>query len=158
MNSKKINISKNLVYLRKVNGLTLERVANKINVSRQAVAKWESGNSVPDIINCILLAELYNVTLDDLMYFDSDIEEDSIAPKGKHLFGTTVIGERGQVVIPKAARDMLNLKAGDTLVVLGDENPGTKGIALIPSELFMKATQELVDAVYPKSEKHGIEK
>lgn len=56
-------------------------------------------------------------------------------------------------MIPKQARDMLKLKAGDTLVVLGDVNPGTMGIALIPSELFMKATKEMVDAVYPKSNK-----
>lgn len=148
-----MNINTNLVFLRKANRMTLEEVADKINVSRQAVAKWENGDSVPDIINCVSLADLYDVSVDDLLHFDSHTEEANIAPKGKHLFGTTVIGERGQVVIPKQARDLLKLKAGDTLVVLGDENPGTKGIALIPSELFMKATKELVDAVYPKSDK-----
>ncbi|MFQ7631437.1 MAG: hypothetical protein ACLRLT_01345 [Sellimonas intestinalis] len=53
--------------------------------------------------------------------------------------------------MPKQARNLLNLKPGDTLAVLGDENPGTKGIALIPSELFLKATQEVMDTFYPKS-------
>ncbi|MFV0394735.1 MAG: AbrB/MazE/SpoVT family DNA-binding domain-containing protein [Coprobacillaceae bacterium] len=42
-------------------------------------------------------------------------------PKGKHIFGTVKVGERGQVVIPKEARDLFNIKPGDTLLVLGDE-------------------------------------
>lgn len=112
------------------------------------MGKWDS---IPDLINCAALADLYDVSVDDLLYYDGEIEEVSIAPKGKHLFGTTVIGERGQIVIPKQARDLFGLKAGDTLVVLGDENPGTKGIALLPSELFMKATQEIMETLYPKS-------
>lgn len=45
MNHKKINIHANLNFLRKVNKMTLEEVANKINVSRQAVAKWENGTA-----------------------------------------------------------------------------------------------------------------
>lgn len=151
MNNRKININSNLVFLRKANGMTLEEVADKIGVSRQAVAKWENGDSIPDILNCVSLANLYDVSVDDLLHYDGKTEEASIAPKGKHLFGTTVIGERGQIVIPKQARDLLGLKAGDTLVVLGDENPGTKGIALLPSELFMNATQEIIEKFYPKS-------
>lgn len=151
MNHTKINISKNLVFLRKANRMTLEEVADKINVSRQAVAKWENGDTIPDIINCVSLADLYNVSVDDLLHHNGETEEANIAPKGKHIFGTTVMGERGQVVIPKQARELLNLKAGNTLVVLGDENPTTKGIALVPSEMFMKATKEILDAFYPKS-------
>ena len=151
MNRKNINIHKNLIFLRKSNHMTLEQVADHINVSRQAVAKWESGGSIPDLLNCAALADLYDVSVDDLVYFDGGAEKVSIAPKGKHFFGTTVIGERGQSVIPKQARNLLNLKPGDTLAVLGDENPGTKGIALIPSELFLKATQEVMDTFYPKS-------
>lgn len=153
MNSRKININSNLVFLRKANGMTLEEVADKINVSRQAVAKWENGDTIPDIMNCISLANLYDVSVDDLLHYDGQTEEAIIAPKGKHLFGTTVIGERGQIAIPKQARDLLGLKAGDTLVVLGDENPGTKGIALVPSELFMEATQQIMEAFYPKQDK-----
>lgn len=151
MNIRKININANLMFLRKANSMTLEEVADKIGVSRQAVAKWENGDSIPDIVNCVSLANLYDVSVDDLLHYDGETEKASIAPKGKHLFGTTVIGERGQIVIPKQARDLLGLKAGDTLVVLGDENPGTKGIALLPSELFLNATQEIIEKFYPKS-------
>ena len=45
MNNKKINLHSNLIFLRKANNMTLEEVANEINVSRQAVAKWENGVS-----------------------------------------------------------------------------------------------------------------
>ena len=43
--------------------------------------------------------------------------------KDKHFFGTVKVGERGQIVIPKEARDKFNIKAGDSLVVFGrDKN------------------------------------
>ncbi|WP_334293870.1 AbrB/MazE/SpoVT family DNA-binding domain-containing protein [Romboutsia maritimum] len=49
-------------------------------------------------------------------------------PKGKHFFGAVVVGERGQIVIPKEARELFNIKAGDKLLILGDEE---KGIAIV---------------------------
>lgn len=45
-------------------------------------------------------------------------------PKGKHIFGTVKVGEKGQIVIPKEARDLFSIKPGDTLLVLGDEKNG----------------------------------
>ena len=48
-------------------------------------------------------------------------------PKGKHIFGTAKVGEKGQIVIPKEARAMFGLEPGDTLVLLADTK---KGIAL----------------------------
>lgn len=45
-------------------------------------------------------------------------------PKGKHLFGTVRVGEKGQIVIPKEARKMFGMEAGDTLLILGDESTG----------------------------------
>ena len=65
-------ISMNLRKLRKRNKYTQEEIADKIGVSRQAVAKWERGETVPDISNCLALAELYEVTLDDLVNHSSD--------------------------------------------------------------------------------------
>ena len=61
------------------------------------------------------------------------------APVGKHLWGTITIGSKGQIVIPKKARDTFNLKEGDRLVVLGDEN---EGIALVKAETFEARMQE----------------
>lgn len=45
-------------------------------------------------------------------------------PKGKHLFGTVKVGEKGQIVIPKEARALFGIQAGDTLLILGDESTG----------------------------------
>ncbi len=59
----KINISSNLFTLRKYHKWSQEEVADKVGVSRQAIAKWELGESVPDIIHCDALAKLYDVTL-----------------------------------------------------------------------------------------------
>ncbi len=45
-------------------------------------------------------------------------------PRGKHLFGTVKVGEKGQIVIPKEARDLFGISPGDTLLILGDEENG----------------------------------
>lgn len=148
MENMKNIISANLRYLRNKNGLSQEEVAEKIGVSRQAVAKWEAGDSLPDIIKCDALAELYDVSLNDLVRFDSEKEGIPIPPRNKHIFGIVTIGERGQISLPKKAREMLDLKAGDTLVVLGDTSPETPGIALIDSQTFLRMTGGAVDQIF----------
>ncbi|MBE6530627.1 MAG: AbrB/MazE/SpoVT family DNA-binding domain-containing protein [Ruminococcaceae bacterium] len=45
-------------------------------------------------------------------------------PKGKYIFGTVKVGEKGQIVIPKEARELFSIKAGDSLLVLGDISNG----------------------------------
>lgn len=62
-----VEIANNLVRLRKKNGLSQEALAEKIGVSRQAVSKWERAESSPDTDNLIALAELYNLSLDDMI-------------------------------------------------------------------------------------------
>lgn len=120
-------LSENLLNLRKLNKLSQEEVAEYVGVSRQAVAKWESGETTPDIYNCKALASLYDVLLDDLVNF-SDSMGFPVPPKGKYLFGTVTVGEKGQIVIPKKARDIFKIKTGDNLILLGDEK---QGIAII---------------------------
>lgn len=129
-------INVNLQILRDTHGFTQEEVAEKINVSRQAVAKWESGKSLPDISNCIALAELYDVSLDTLVNGEKEGGM-PLPPKGKHVFGSVTVGERGQIVIPKKARDIFKINSGDSLLVLGDENQG--GLALIDARLFLES-------------------
>ena len=45
-------------------------------------------------------------------------------PKGRHVFGTARVGERGQIVIPKEARAFFGIRPGDTLLILGSEDSG----------------------------------
>ena len=54
------------------------------------------------------------------------------AQNGKFIFGVVKVGERGQIVIPKEAREQYDIKAGDSLMVLGDD----KGIAMLKTEVF----------------------
>lgn len=153
MNDTKNNIAANLRYLRNRNRLSQEEVAEKIGVSRQAVAKWENGDSLPDILNCDALADLYDVSLTDLVRHDAEKEGVPIPPKDKHIFGVVTIGERGQISLPKKARETLSLHPGDTLLVLGDTNPLTKGIALIDSQTFLRMTGQAVENIFHKGDK-----
>ena len=123
--------------LRNVNGYSQEEVAEKIGISRQAYAKWEKGESVPDVERCQKLAELYGVTIDSLVTFSGKIGVTNLTPgpKGKHIFGTTKINDRGQIVIPKKARELFGINNGDSVVVLGDE---AEGIAIIKADIFEK--------------------
>ena len=97
-------LSTNLVWLRKHYQYTQEEIAQQVGVSRQSVAKWESGESLPDIDSCMALAKIYNVTIDNLINHDEDDAGIVIPPKGKHFFGAVTVGERGQIVIPQEAR------------------------------------------------------
>lgn len=145
-------ISQNLSALRQYHKYTQEEVAEKIGVTRQAVAKWEAGETVPDILNCDALAELYNVSLDALIHHDQKETHMPIPPKGKHLFGTVKMGDRGQIVLPKKARDIFQISPGDLLVVLGDENPGSAGIALIPGDVILHNIAFLHDMLKEEKE------
>ena len=68
-----IEIANRLQKLRKENGYSQEELADKLGISRQAVSKWERAESSPDTDNLIVLARLYNISLDDLL---NDTETD----------------------------------------------------------------------------------
>ncbi|MBO3446390.1 helix-turn-helix transcriptional regulator [Clostridium sp. CCUG 7971] len=71
-----MNLSENLKKLRKEKNLSQEQLAKMLNVSRQAVSKWESGKTYPDIDNLILLRDIFNITLDDLIINESKIKDE----------------------------------------------------------------------------------
>ena len=128
-------ISKNLLTLRKLNNYTQEELAEKIGVSRQSIAKWEIGETLPDIQKCKALAELYGVTIDALLNYSEETNGLPIPPKGLHMFGIAKLSEKGQIVIPQQARKIFNLNPGDNLVVMGDE---AQGLALIKEENMLE--------------------
>ena len=125
----------NLLQLRKMNHMSQEELAEKVNVSRQTLSKWETGESVPDLEKCKLLAEIFRVTLDDLVRYESTVDGLGVPPRGKHAFGLVTVGDKGQIVIPAKARRIFNIQAGDQLLVLGDEE---QGLAIIKEEDFIK--------------------
>lgn len=61
-------------------------------------------------------------------------------PKGRHIFGTAKVGEKGQIVIPKEARELFGIRPGDTLLILGDEN---SGVIVSKPEVLRKAADRI---------------
>ena len=57
----------------------------------------------------------------------------------KYLFGICKVNEKGQIVIPKEAREVFGIKSGDSLVLLGDKK---KGLALVKAETFAAVLKE----------------
>lgn len=115
----------NLKLFRKKSGFTQEDIAEKLGVSRQAVAKWENGDTTPDLDFCMELADLYGTTIDALFcnqYLDNDVQG------GKHAFGVVRVNDKGQITLPKKAREIFNIKTGDSLLILGEEG---RGIAIV---------------------------
>lgn len=135
-------ISMNIQSRRKVCGLTQEQLAERLGVSRQTIAKWESGETAPDLSNGAALADALDVSLDELIRYDSFGTSLPMPPRGKHLFGTVTVGERGQIVIPKQARETFAIKPGDSLLVFGDE---AQGIAITKADDFMDRVAMLLD-------------
>jgi AbrB family looped-hinge helix DNA binding protein len=126
-----MSFANNLVELRKINNLSQEDLAEKIGVSRQTLSKYETGESLPDIEKCGLIANVFGVSLDDLISYEKSDSQNLgcvIPPKGKHIFGMVKVGDKGQIVIPAKARKIFDINPGDNLIVLGDEG---QGIAII---------------------------
>ena len=61
---------------------------------------------------------------------------------GTYLFGICKVGEKGQIVIPKEARNLFDINPGDSLVLLGDEK---KGLAIIKADIFTAISEEIMD-------------
>ena len=130
----------NLIALRKMKGLSQEELADKINVSRQTLSKYETGESLPDVEKCKQIADVFEVSLDDLVNYDSKDTGLGVPPKGKHMFGVVKVGDKGQIVIPAKARKVFQIQPGDNLLVLGDE---ATGIAIIKEEGFLNMMAQL---------------
>ena len=68
---------------------------------------------------------------------------------GKYVFGTVRVGERGQIVIPKQCREVFDIKAGDTLLILGDE---AQGIGIMKQDRMMEFIKDVFAAPLFNSE------
>lgn len=124
--------------LRKSRGLTQEELAEALFVSRTAISKWESGESLPDIERCKRLADVFGVSMDDLVNYEKTDRENlglEVPPKGKHVFGMVKVGDKGQIVIPANARKIFDIQPGDNLLILGDEE---QGIAILKEKSFLE--------------------
>lgn len=119
-----IKISENLKILRIRSGRTLENVAEIIDVSRQTVSKWESGESYPDIEKCVKLSRLYNVSLDALV--NKPIQElvREGADRNRYVFGVTKLNGDRMIKLPERAVELFEIGENDILLVVGDKEQG----------------------------------
>ncbi len=136
-------LSDNLRSLRRRRGENQEQVAEAVGITRQALSKWESGASLPDLPNCAALADYYGVTVDDLLRYDPAREGLPVPPRGKHSFGTVTLGPDGSVILPEKARRLFRLAPGDRLVLLGDE---AQGLALVKEAELARQLAQLGQA------------
>lgn len=91
-----MEIGKKLKNARIEAGLTQEKAAEKINVSRQTISNWENGKSYPDIISVIALSDLYSVSLDELLKGDQKMaehleESTNVVKSNKKLTGAILL-------------------------------------------------------------------
>ena len=63
--------------------------------------------------------------------------------EGKYIFGVVKVGDKGQIVIPKDARKIYDIKPGDALLMLGDQ----KGIALLKTAIFQSAIDQAMEGL-----------
>ena len=131
-------IGENIQFLRKKRNITQEALAEQIGVSRQTIAKWEAGESAPDLDVADRLCQALEISLDELAHepqFDPPPES---GPGKKHIFGLVTVGDKGQIVIPVQARRTFHISPGDKLMLLGDEE---KGLALVHADFFMQVAE-----------------
>ena len=131
-------ICENIQILRKKRNLTQEALAELVGVTRQTIAKWESGESAPDLALAGKLSAALDVTLDELVEAPrEELEDESL--KGKHMFGVVTVGDKGQIVIPVRVRRMFGSSPGSQLMILGDEG---QGLALVDARRFISVVEE----------------
>ncbi len=134
-----IMLSENLRILRVKEKYSMEDVAEIIGVSRQSVAKWESGESFPDIEKCVKLSKLYKVSLDALV---NDTVSDMMKANGedgKYCFGVTKVDADKKITLPDELARVFGIGAGDHILLLGDR---AKGIALVKCNEFINDVEE----------------
>ncbi|MEE0400339.1 MAG: AbrB/MazE/SpoVT family DNA-binding domain-containing protein [Christensenellales bacterium] len=64
--------------------------------------------------------------------------------KARHIFGTAKVGDRGQIVIPKDAREFYGIHPGDTLLILGDEE---NGMIVTKPEVLSSLAEKILDQI-----------
>lgn len=130
----KICIAENLCFMRQKNGYTLEALAEIISVSRQTVAKWEAGDTFPDILNCMKLASLYKVSLDELVNKPLKyVINSDFTTEDERICGVVELSLEGTITIPDIVLEMFKIQRGDKMLLLADKR---QGLALIKCTQF----------------------
>ena len=130
----KLCIADNLNLMRQKSGYSLEALAEIISVSRQTIAKWELGDSYPDLMNCMKLASLYKVSLDELVNKPMrEIQNSDFLSLDNKIGGVIDVSEEGTIRIPDTVLEMFDIHPGEKVLLLAAKK---QGIALIKCSYF----------------------
>ena len=122
-------IADNLNLMRQKSGYSLQALADIFSVSRQTIAKWEMGDSYPDLMNCMKLASLYKVSLDELVNKPMrEIQNSDFLSLDNKIGGVIDVSEEGTIRIPDTVLEMFDIHPGEKVLLLADKK---QGIALI---------------------------
>ncbi len=123
-----MSISVKIQQLRKSNGLSQEQLAEKLEVSRQAVSKWESGASTPDIEKLVLISELFKVSTDYLVKgeetsFDQPAQQSIHTNKKLYIID---INKRKLSTFEEFLIEMVSDGKGEATLISGATKPNEK--------------------------------
>jgi len=146
-----IEIAERLVKLRKQKGYSQEELADKLGLSRQAVSKWERAEASPDTDNLICLAKLYNVSLDELLNTEEDVDtivEEQVKKEDESA------GE-GETKKEKPTEDSVNIGPGGIHVIDKDGSEVHVGISGIHIKDSKGGRKFHCDCDHPQKEKNS---
>ena len=90
---RKMTLEEQIKHYRKQAGLSQEKMAEKIGVSRQAITKWENGTGTPDIANLMAIADLFQISVDELLSNEKS-EKSSLITSMKVVLNTILMVRR----------------------------------------------------------------
>lgn len=108
-----------IMNLRKKEGWSQEQLAEKVGVSRQSISKWESAQSIPDMNKILVLAEIFNVSIDFLLKDDMEIEEQAPNQKTEAVVSADTGEELTPVTMEDATEFLVRNEKGAYKVALG---------------------------------------
>jgi len=119
-----MNMADRIQYLRKIKGFSQEELADRVGVSRQAISKWESEQSTPDVEKIILLSDLFGVTTDYLLKGIEPVSEDTTEKSDARIFALVgsvlnFIGLVASIMIWKEKQTSVSVAVGLILMALG---------------------------------------
>ncbi len=138
-------MSEGLKQLRSSMRMTQEELAEKMNVSRQTIAKWENGESVPDVVRCSELSKIFNLSLDEIAsFFIKNEKGKQYNPKNKFFFDKCVV-DNNHIVLSDSTLKQFNLNNGDEILLLGDTS---RGLAFVSKTGFAALVSQLLDSAF----------
>ena len=133
-------LHENLLQYRKMLRLSQEEIADRLGVSRQTYAKWETGATTPELKYCRMLANLFEISLDALVE-KRDLHREG--PPGKYVLGVVTVDKNNCIPLTEKAMLLFGLAPGDRLLLLADEN---RGMAMVPYSMYEHFARTIIDA------------